>query len=139
MGAWGVNSFENDAALDWLADLEEAEDASLLIEAFQIDLGEPLDADAGVIALAAAEVVAVILGRPAAELPPSVEEWGATCRAADIRPLVPKALAAIEAVLDEESELRGLWEESEESFPDWQDSVEDLQSRLQGVTRLVSG
>ena len=32
MGTWGYKTFENDAASDWLYDLEEAKDASFLLK-----------------------------------------------------------------------------------------------------------
>jgi hypothetical protein len=34
MGAWGHSAFENDDALDWVAELEEVENTSILIAAF---------------------------------------------------------------------------------------------------------
>ena len=67
MGAWDATSFGNDAANDWAHDLEESDDLSVIEEALQaiLDLG---DGDLGTgdseRAIAAAEVVAWLLGRP---------------------------------------------------------------------------
>jgi Domain of unknown function (DUF4259) len=34
MGAWGYSAFENDDALDWLADLEASDSIKILIDGF---------------------------------------------------------------------------------------------------------
>lgn len=38
MGAWGIKSFENDDASDWLYDLEESDDPSVIQKALQLDM-----------------------------------------------------------------------------------------------------
>jgi len=39
MGAWGTKSFENDDAADWLGELPQAEDTTVLHEAFSAVTG----------------------------------------------------------------------------------------------------
>lgn len=78
MGAWGVGSFENDDAGDWVWELEEAGDGSFLVDTLQpvadaaadkyVEVGE------AACALAAAEVVAAALGQPGDDLPASVTD-----------------------------------------------------------------
>ena len=138
MGAWGTGSFANDDAMDWVAELEAAADARVLHEALvAVDLGEEdeeyLDASAGSVALAAAEVVAALCGRPAASLPPEVIAWVA---AHPLRPdaaLVELAARAVAAVADDpaRSELRDLWDEAAAEDRDaWLAGAADLARRL---------
>jgi hypothetical protein len=130
MGAWGHQTFENDDACDWLCELEDAEDPSVLADTFDVipkEADEYVEAPEASMALAAADVVAALLGRPAAKLPEEVTAWLA--RQEGVKPaLVKKAVRATRRVLTS-SELRELWEESED-FPKWQAAVEDLLKRL---------
>ncbi len=68
MGAWGTAAFDNDDASDWVYELEkngmEAIEAALTDAMLATDLGMPDDVDA----IAAGEVIAAALGKPAADL-----------------------------------------------------------------------
>jgi hypothetical protein len=79
-------------------------------------------------ALAAAEVVAALAGRPAPDLPEEVRTWVETHRLTalpDLRALSVRALDQVAAG----SELQELWAESEESAA-WVDRLQELRSRL---------
>lgn len=131
MGAWGHKAFENDNASDWVWELEESADHSVLHAA----LDSIVHAKAGCLespeceaALGAAEVVAALSGRPAAEQPPEVTAW------IDGKPkptivLVQKAAAAVDAIL-QDSELKDLWAETDDSAA-WESSVRGLRLRLE--------
>ena len=69
MGAWGIGTFENDDAGDWVDRLEESEGLTLLTETLApaADPSGYLEAPTCTEALAAAEVVAALAGRPAPE------------------------------------------------------------------------
>jgi len=133
MGTWGTGSFENDQALDWVADLD-VEGASLLEECLSVDDNvEYLDAGVGCDAIAAAEVVAALMGRPAGNLPEELTAWVAGQRGkVDPDRFRSKALALLQAVLGAKSELNELWAENEEDCPTWRAGVEDLIGRLRG-------
>jgi hypothetical protein len=130
MGAWGAGSFENDDALDWLAVLagsygptpiRDALSAAAEAEGFV----EAPDASA---ALAAAEVVAALLGRPAPALPDEAAGWvRANAAAAQpwMRDLARRAVDRVER----DSELRDLWLEAGDAG-DWEAAVRDLRIRL---------
>ncbi len=129
MGAWAHGSFENDDALDWVGDLEGAEDAEPIAEAFGavLEAEDDIEAPEASAALAAAEVVAALLGCPMAELPDEVTAWVAGRRPP--KPgLVKKAERVVRRIL-KGSELKELWAESENSAK-WQAAVEDLLVRL---------
>ncbi len=66
MGTWSHEPFGNDSANDWAYDLEDQSDLSLVVGAIQavLDNGDDyLDSDLAVEAVAAAEVLAKMLGR----------------------------------------------------------------------------
>jgi len=72
LGTWGTEAFANDDALDWIAELEGADDDRFLQEALQVviqDEGAYLEVPECNIALAAAEVVAALHGHPSHDLP----------------------------------------------------------------------
>lgn len=130
MGAWGFSSFENDDALDWVIDLEKAPDLGVL----EVTLSEVLDSeeeylDASVccFALAAAEVVAALVGKPSEKLPEEVTQWVEGKGEPDSS-LISIAKRAIQAILDD-SELKELWEETDE-FELWHADVEGILERL---------
>jgi Domain of unknown function (DUF4259) len=65
MGAWGVANFENDDAQDWVYELEESKDLSVVAN---LDNEIYLAAPECARALAAAEVLTALLSRPSRDL-----------------------------------------------------------------------
>lgn len=129
MGAWGVGPFDNDDAVDWAYELEESSG----VEAIQaaLDAVEPdtyLEAPDCSMALAAAEVVAALNGQPHESLPLEVSSWVADHSDEIDEDLLGLALLAIHRI-ETESELKDLWEESEE-YAAWLATVADLKDRL---------
>lgn len=134
MGTWGVNAFENDTALDWVWELEESEDLSVVMAALEgplaDDADEYLEAPVCEMALAAAEIVAALKGHPPEKLPPEADDWVKRNRGrlkVD-QELIETAHDAIARVVAD-SELRELWDESEE-LAAWEKALESLQKRL---------
>jgi len=133
MGAWGHGSFENDDALDWVSnDFEGSDDLSAVAEALRTvaDFGadDYLELPEAGAALAAAEVLAAVLGRPSPALPPDVAAWVADHHADDADALVPVALRAVERV-ERNSEMQELWDDTGDASP-WRACVADLKARL---------
>lgn len=137
MGTWGPHSFDNDAAADWLAAFREtgAEAAVRALEAVMGDGGE--DADVAAEALAASEVVAIVLGQPrpgeAPAMLEAVEPHAAALRATD--GLADLARQAVGAALNPTGELYELWVEDAEAGGTWMQSVGDLLLRLEAAHR----
>jgi hypothetical protein len=139
MGTWGVNSFDNDAARDWAAEAAPGgrEALSAVIEAvFDADR---LDADLVTRGIAAAEVVAALMGRP---------ESAETARIAGTFGLAPDdALALKESAghvvyraVGEGTELRQLWEDAgPDEFDAWLHSLRSLLTRLAGADEAAPG
>lgn len=131
MGAWGHSSFENDDALDWVGLLEDAAGVSVIVEALSHvtdEADEYIEAPECSMAIAAAEVVAALNGRPSDSLPADVKAW-LVGRPAPEAALLSKARQAVEAVLGE-SELRELWAANAEAFSKWTAVLNDLKQRL---------
>lgn len=129
MGAWGHTTFENDDALDWVYELEEASGTDVLVSALEgIADADYLEASEASAALASAEVVAALDGRPAASLPPEVEAWVKENQEPVDADLLMLARSAVERI-SRESELQELWSESGDEA-EWQESLEDLLQRL---------
>ncbi len=130
MGAWGYDTFDNDDALDWVADLEESTGAISIVEALSgvtDEADDYLETAECAMAIAAAEVVAGLNGHRAPTLPEGVIDW-LSGKSTPTPELKEKAQASLDAVV-KESELREQWEEKED-FPKWMDYMQKLRTRL---------
>lgn len=130
MGAWGHNAFENDDASDWVWELRDSTDFTVIeaaLGAMIDDSAEYLESPQCANALAAAEVVAALNGRPASVLPDDVKSW-VKGKPKPNPPLLAKAKKAV-ARIARSSELRDLWQEGKE-FEKWHAAVSDLEARL---------
>lgn len=134
MGAWSHEAFGNDDALDWVHGLEEVDDLSLIEEALDAvaDEGDAyLEAPQACEALAAVELIARLRGHAGQESCPEVaEDWVDRTRLSPPDALVKQALAVLDRIGGDDSELKELWEESD-SADEWLASVADLRRRLQ--------
>lgn len=133
-GAWDVGPFDNDDALDWVWELSESDDLSVVEDALQnaISTEGYLEAPTASIALAAAEVVAALKGKPRAQLPAEVSAWVDNHDSEVDDSLVRAARQAIAQVRNDElSELAQLWSDSNELLGQWNKELADLSSRLQ--------
>jgi len=145
MGAWGAGSFENDWAMDWVGDLLESADTSLVLRVLKqvIEHGgnqQPtawgkffgrrtdwLTANLSSKAVAAAEIVAAWRGHPSQALPERVGRWLEINRGRWERDDAKSALQALE-IIKTNSELRELWVEGDAA--EWFEGIEDLEKRL---------
>jgi hypothetical protein len=133
MGAWGVLAFDNDSANDWAYGLDEAHNLAPVEEAFsEVESAQAgyLEIDAASAALAACEVLARLQGRPGYTnaYTEKVDRWVAVHPLAVPPSLINRGSAAIDRILDENSELRDSWEEADSGA--WLAGVADLRTRL---------
>jgi uncharacterized protein DUF4259 len=128
MGAWEAGPFENDAAMDWVADLERI-GAQAVRTALSVAADGYLEAPEGEEAVAAAEVVASALGEPGPTLPDDVKHWIAANPGQLSAEDVTLARGAMKRVVSEDSELKELWVDDAED-EEWPKAMEDLQRRL---------
>jgi hypothetical protein len=131
MSAWGEKAFENDSALDWLAEFErEGVTAlrSILSTVAETDEDEYLDVDDGAGGVAAAEIVAAAVGRGRERVPKQVATWLHANAGAIHSEDVAVARRAIERVVAPNSELGGLWDRDTA----WNADIRVLLTRLGG-------
>ena len=131
MGAWGINNFENDDALDWIGEFCDEPNEEALIEAFAFvnEIGDDyLEAPESSVALTAAEIVAALKNKPSSDLPEDVKECVVNLSFKPSGEIVSNASKAVERV-KADSELKELWEETED-FSEWNKVIDDLISRL---------
>ncbi|TVT47930.1 DUF4259 domain-containing protein [Amycolatopsis rhizosphaerae] len=132
MGAWGTGPFENDAALDFVGEFDDAAPADrpeLIREVLEKALAERdyLDADEGSAAVAAVAVVAAARpGGPALD-PVSGPKQPLPRLPSDLLTIAARAL---ERVLGADSELGELWEEEQREHPLWREQVSALRKAL---------
>ena len=126
MGAWGIHFTENDGALDFLGDVADSRDWSLVAACLTdyVDNGGYDDAD---MAIAAGELVAAAIGKASPLLDPELAAW-ALQHAGEAAAIQPLARTATELALSK-SELNELWSEAEE-YSDWQATLGELISRF---------
>lgn len=134
MGAWSHDAFGNDTACDWAQGLAEGDDLSPVEAVIAAALAAPpegLDADTACEALAAIEAVARLRGHAGFSnaYTEALDDWAARTRLVPPDRLVQQALAALDAIGAPASELRELWEESEDAAP-WRASLDELRARL---------
>lgn len=136
MGAWGTGNFENDDALDFVVTVADSSDLQPVEAAFDAVLSaedDYIDSYVACEALAAGEVVALLHGKPAPNLPEELIAWQQQHSLTVDDALRQKARQAIDkATADAEtSELRELWEEEDNVVDEWYAHVTDLLARLQ--------
>jgi hypothetical protein len=133
MGSWGTGSFENDDALDWVAELEESRGTKVVKKALRevMDAGDGyLEVDIASRGVAAAEVVAGLNDAPGDDLPEEVENWIEEQRdrtSVDLSPLALEVLTRIRT----KCELFELWEVAPEGKK-WLEGIVKLEERLRG-------
>lgn len=134
MGVWDHTTFGNDDACDWAGELQSYQDLSFVSETLDkvIDIGgEYLDSFESLQAIAAAEVVAGLLGQ-LAEGDTNTEPIDAWVEAhpQDVpEALLVKSHQVLDRILVQPSELLELWEESD-LFDRWKDSITELKNRI---------
>jgi hypothetical protein len=130
MGAWGSGSFENDAALDWAGGVRSLGDVAVPFERLKAVGPGHADADLASEVIAAAETVAMLMGRVSPDFPADLRERLAACGEPD-KTLYHQARGALIEVM-RNSELADLWEEvaSGTGANPWLESLTGLVERL---------
>jgi len=137
MGAWGSGSFENDTAMDWAAEVQSVDDVRKPFERLKRDTdshgAEPalvLDADFASELIAAAETVAMLMGRRSRDFPDDLAQRLADSGEPDDLLFHQARNGALHAM--RHSELAELWAEAaEEGGPNpWLEEMTGLFDRL---------
>jgi len=129
-GAWGAGSFENDAAYDWLQELETVSTMNFLLKTVENvhDKGY-LEVDSCSRALASAEIIAPINSGSFSHLPESVKLWSEKYSKLMPKDFIEAANTAINVCSNTaSSELAQLWNEG--SGDEWKSYIKELKMRL---------
>lgn len=130
MGAWGSGSFENDAAMDWAGSVQSVEDLRAPFERLETLGGAEVDADLASEVIAAAETVAMLMGRRSRDFPDELAQrlGDAGEPEADLYHSARDALTRVMR----KSELAELWEETaqESGTNEWLAELTRLIDRL---------
>src|SRR5688572_24516205 len=117
MGAWGPGSFENDTAMDWAASVQSVDDVRRPFERLKAETdayaGEAelvVDSDFACELIAAAETVAMMLGRRVQDFPADLAQRLAGAGEPDSLLFHQARNAVLHAMRN--SELAELWEET---------------------------
>ena len=134
MGAWSHDSFGNDDACDWGAQLADSEGLELIEAALDVVLatgGKYLEAPPASEAIAAAEVVARLQGNFGVRdaYSEDVDAWVGSTKLRPSRALATKAQRVLDRILTQPSELLELWQESQEADA-WAGAVRNLKDRI---------
>lgn len=133
MGTWDTGPFENDNAMDWVGNLTESKDMSAIesaLDAVNECEDEFIEAPDCETALAAAEVVAALLGKACDTIPQEVAGW-VKGKSKPNDALVRKARNAVAEIGTDRSELLDLYKEAEpEHLQKWLRSIEEVKQRL---------
>lgn len=136
MGAWDSGNFDNDSAVDFIYtldnDLTPVQNVVATILNTQQQHNGYIDADDASEALAAGEVVALLKGKPAPEVPDGLLQWHQQHGHIVVDDqLLDETIHAVKYVL-QDSELRELWEEGGDTLlEEWSGHVRDLIQRLE--------
>lgn len=144
MGCWNYQILCDDGALDAMDELLESEDiledmARYLEEAMECE-NDYLEYDTCEYGLVAAALVDASVNGVnwdvLNETPYTEEEeyyhFIQKIMKMDLSSLKDSAIKVLELAVQDESELRELWEENEEMYPKWLANLETIKTRLQG-------
>jgi hypothetical protein len=130
MGAWDISVFDNDIALDFLAELEEGEPLEVLSGAVDLPADAYIDDDAGSRALAAAAIIAAAKDRDVAAVPESVRSHVEALPKPLPLGLLAGAHKAVAQIMKSSETLELRTELPPEEFKVWKSQVEQLLKRL---------
>ena len=132
MGAWGTGNFDNDTALDWVFELEEVNDLSLIEKTIDAVFDDDyIDSDIGCEALIAIEAIARLIGNFGKDnsYAEDLNSWVKSHNLDVNNELIVRGKKALDLIVSEKSELYELWEETED-FDTWKNEIDDLRARL---------
>jgi len=134
MGAWGPGIFEDDAACDFMYEVEESDDPKAL---FRTSFESAITADyleydeTHAVTVSAAYIDHILHGTPYdMEGDVQYDNFMAKHRSLPLADLKPMAVQALQRILGQDSEMNELWSENEEEYPVWRKTIEDLITRL---------
>lgn len=131
MGTWGLGTFEDDIACDWLEDLHDSDPIAFFTHCLDLTGHDYLEFLACVGVVCTAEVVHGLILGPRPGLPAEVGAWIEKHKGLDVIHLVPASIVGMQRVIGSQSQMHDLWEDDALRFDAWKQQTNDLIHRLQ--------
>ena len=129
MATWGYYNFDNDPAADFSVKFRATHSLALLSEALSAtDSTVPLEVNVAQEALAAAEIVAALLGKPGRDLPADLLPLTVQLTSDEASNYKRLAQECVQAVI-KQSVVQAHWEQSDNAA-DWHELQKELLERL---------
>lgn len=134
MGAWGSGIFEDDTALDTLANAIDSTAQDFIQHVLStIDINEYLEYDEAYQLIIAGVILDNLLnGTVYDHNDEGFDDWLEQQCKDDLAQFKPALLPGLEMVLSDQSELNELWQENSVEYPHWRAHIEHIIARLQG-------
>jgi hypothetical protein len=134
LGTWSTLAFGNDDAADWAYTLDDTDDLQAIEDALAAvsAVGSAyLESPEATEAVAAIELLACVAGRPGdtETYTEAADAWLQRVKAKPTAELLGQAQRVLDRILGEDSELKALWQESDE-YDQWLAAMADLRARL---------
>ena len=127
MGTWGLGTFEDDVACDWLEDLGDSDPYSFFAHCLDLrDQHEVVGYVACVGVVRTAEMLIGLLAKPREGLPEAAYEWLGEHEALEVLSLVPEAVMGLRLVLATSSEMHQLWADDGQRYGQWQARIGEM-------------
>lgn len=134
MGTWGLGTFDDDLACDWLEDLYDSDAIAFFDQCLDLTGHQDLEYLACVGVVCTAEILHGVLAEPREGLPEVACQWIEGHKRMDVRHWVTQAISGLQRVIDPGSEMHQLWEDNDEMYEAWMSQITDLRSRLAAMT-----
>jgi hypothetical protein len=131
MGTWGLETFEDDIASDWLEDLYESDPIAFFKHCLDHTRHDNLESLACVGVVCTAEIIHAVIREPRQGLPEVVHHWLDENKGLDVFPLIPGAIEGLRRVIGPHSQMHQLWEDDAERYDGWKQRIGDLLNRLE--------
>lgn len=137
MGTWGTGYFEDDAALDFMIDIEQSNDPKrMLAKAFDSAIkSDYIESDEGsAVIVAAAYVDRQVNGTKFTTesdgAPLDIDTFPDRHPDQNFLDLKVKAVSALARILGDNSEINEVWAENDEEYSTWREGIQQLIGRL---------
>jgi hypothetical protein len=138
MGTWGIESFHDDIAVDWLEDLFDSDPIAFFRQCLDLTGHDYLGHIACIGVVCTAEMIHGVLSEPRAGLPEAALQWLKVNQDLNVKPFVYEAIIGLGRVIGPESEMFEMWQDSENQLDAWQTHLRELVERLEVVAAEIS-
>jgi hypothetical protein len=133
MGTWGLGTFDDDIACDWLEDLFDSDPFAFFVQCLDLPPRDDLEFLACTGVVCTAEMVHGLIREPRGGLPGAALLWIEQHRELNVRPLVPAAIAGLHRVIHHNSEMHVRWEDHQELYASWLERISELVGNLESI------